>query len=152
MTAFRLELRRSRGLVLWLGITLFAYGGIMGLMHPILQENDDLMREYMTVFPKEFMAAFGMTGTLSDPGRLLHHVHRELVVADHRGRRRAAPGHASSRRRSRPRVPRPAAGDPHLAGPVPGGLDLDAGRGHGGAVPVRGAGDVGRRGGRRGTV
>ncbi len=68
MTAFRLELRRSRGLIVWLGITLLAYGGVMGLMHPIMRENDALMQEYMDIFPKEFMAAFGMTGALSDPG------------------------------------------------------------------------------------
>ena len=68
MTAFRLELRRSRGLVLWLGITMLVYGGIMGLMHPVLKQNDDLMRQYMEVFPKEFLAMFGMSGTLSDPG------------------------------------------------------------------------------------
>jgi ABC-2 type transport system permease protein len=68
MIAFRLELRRSRGLIVWLGITLLAYGGVMGLMHPIMRENDALIEQYMDVFPKEFMAAFGMTGVLSDPG------------------------------------------------------------------------------------
>ena len=26
------------------------------------------MRQYMETFPKEFLAAFGMTGVLSDPG------------------------------------------------------------------------------------
>jgi ABC-2 type transport system permease protein len=66
--AFRLELRRSRGLMVWLGLTLLAYGGVMGLMHPIMRENDALIQQYMDVFPKEFMAAFGMTGALSDPG------------------------------------------------------------------------------------
>ena len=68
MIAFRLELRRSRGLVLWLGITLLAYGGVMGLMHPVMRENDKLIEQYMEVFPKGFMAAFGMDGVLSDPG------------------------------------------------------------------------------------
>lgn len=68
MTTFRLEVRRSRGLMVWLGITLLAYGGLMGLMHPVLAQNDELMKEYLKVFPEGFMAAFGMTGTLSDPG------------------------------------------------------------------------------------
>ena len=68
MTAFRLELRRNRTLGLWLVITLAVYGGIMGLMYPILQANDELMSAYMETFPKEFLAAFGMTGLLSDPG------------------------------------------------------------------------------------
>jgi ABC-2 type transport system permease protein len=68
MTAFRLELRRSRTLLLWLGVTLLAYGGLMGLMHPIMRENDKLIEEYMDVFPEGFLAAFGMSGVLSDPG------------------------------------------------------------------------------------
>ena len=68
MTAFLLELRRNRSLTLWLAVTLVIYGGIMGLMYPILKDNDELMRQYMETFPKEFLAAFGMTGLLSDPG------------------------------------------------------------------------------------
>ena len=68
MITFRLELRRSRSLIVWLGITLLAYGGLMGLMHPIMRQNDALLKQYMDMFPKGFMAAFGMTGTLADPG------------------------------------------------------------------------------------
>lgn len=68
MTAFRLELRRCRSLAVWLAVSLAIYGAIMGLMYPIMKSNDDLMRQYMETFPKEFLAAFGMTGVLSDPG------------------------------------------------------------------------------------
>ncbi|OGO57226.1 MAG: hypothetical protein A2V85_07010 [Chloroflexi bacterium RBG_16_72_14] len=68
MIAFRLELRRSRGLIVWLGLTLFAYGGVMGLMHPFMRENDALIQQYMDAFPEGFAAAFGMNGILSDPG------------------------------------------------------------------------------------
>jgi ABC-2 type transport system permease protein len=68
MTALRLELRRCRSLALWLTIALAAYGAIMGAMYPVLKANDALMSEYMHTFPKEFLAAFGMTGVLSDPG------------------------------------------------------------------------------------
>ncbi len=68
MTAFRLELRRDRSILFWLVVVLLVYGGIMGAMYPILQDNDRLIQDYMKVFPKEFMAAFGMTGSLSDPG------------------------------------------------------------------------------------
>jgi ABC-2 type transport system permease protein len=68
MTAFRMELRRNRSLTLWLGLTLFGYGAIMGLMYPIMAESNALMQEYMKMFPEEFLAAFGMTGSLSDPG------------------------------------------------------------------------------------
>ncbi len=68
MTAFRLELRRCRSLALWLAVSLAVYGAIMGVMYPFLKSNDELMRQYMATFPKEFLAAFGMTGVLSDPG------------------------------------------------------------------------------------
>ena len=69
MIAFRLELRRSRGLLIWLCITLLAYGGLMGLMYPFMVENDALIRQYLDAFPKGMWAAFGMSGgTLSDPG------------------------------------------------------------------------------------
>ncbi len=45
-----------------------AYGAIMALMYPIMVENNALMTQYMETFPQEFLAAFGMTGSLSDPG------------------------------------------------------------------------------------
>lgn len=68
MIAFRLELRRNRSLMLWLAVVLVAYGAVMAVMYPILVANDKLIQAYMDAFPKEFMAAFGMTGLLSDPG------------------------------------------------------------------------------------
>ena len=68
MTALRLELRRNRSLAIWLAVSLGGYAAIMGLMYPILKANDALMLQYMNTFPKEFLAAFGMTGVLSDPG------------------------------------------------------------------------------------
>jgi ABC-2 type transport system permease protein len=68
MTAFRLELRRARSLAVWLAVSLAVYGAIMGVMYPVMKSNDALMTEYMRTFPKEFLAAFGMTGLLSDPG------------------------------------------------------------------------------------
>jgi len=68
MTAFRLEMRRNRSMLMWLGIVLLGYGALMGAMYPIMLENDELFSAYMETFPKEFLAAFGMTGLLSDPG------------------------------------------------------------------------------------
>jgi ABC-2 type transport system permease protein len=68
MTALRLELRRGRSLTLWLAVTMALYGAIMAAMYPIMVDNDALFRQYMETFPKEFLAAFGMTGSLSDPG------------------------------------------------------------------------------------
>ncbi len=68
MNAFRLELRRSRSLGVWLAVSVAVYGVIMGAMYPVLKANDDLMTQYVNTLPKEFLAAFGMTGVLSDPG------------------------------------------------------------------------------------
>jgi ABC-type transport system involved in multi-copper enzyme maturation permease subunit len=68
MTPFGLEMRRNRSLLVALVLLLVAYGGIMGLMYPILKDSGDQMRAYMEMFPKEFLAAFGMTGSLADPG------------------------------------------------------------------------------------
>jgi ABC-2 type transport system permease protein len=68
MTAFRLELRRSRSLAIWLAVVVAGYGATMGAMYPVLKANDALMSQYLQTFPKEFLAAFGMTGAMSDPG------------------------------------------------------------------------------------
>ncbi len=70
MTAltFRLELRRSRMITLWLAVVVLAYGGIIAAMFPILQDNSKLLEDYMKILPKELLAAFGMSGTLTDPG------------------------------------------------------------------------------------
>jgi ABC-2 type transport system permease protein len=65
---FRLELRRSRMVAFWMAVIVLAYGGIMAAMYPILEENAQAFEDYMAIFPKEFLAAFGMTGSLSDPG------------------------------------------------------------------------------------
>jgi ABC-2 type transport system permease protein len=66
--AFRMDLRRSRSVTAWLAILLAGYGAIMALMYPIMVDNDALFRQYMQTFPEEFLVAFGMTGSLSDPG------------------------------------------------------------------------------------
>ena len=70
MTAlsFRLELRRSRVLAVGLAVVVFVYGGVMAAFYPILVANTAAINDYMKLFPKEFMAAFGMTGSLADPG------------------------------------------------------------------------------------
>jgi ABC-2 type transport system permease protein len=68
MTAFRMELRRNRTLTIWLAVTMALYGAIIAAMYPVMVENDELFNAYMETFPQEFLAAFGMTGSLSDPG------------------------------------------------------------------------------------
>ena len=70
MTAlsFRLELRRSRVLAIGLVVVVLVYGGMIAAMYPILLANTAQIQDYMKLFPKELMAAFGMTGSLADPG------------------------------------------------------------------------------------
>lgn len=65
---FRLELRRSRMVAFWMAVIVLAYGGIIAAMYPILQENATALEDYMKIFPEGLMAAFGMTGSLVDPG------------------------------------------------------------------------------------
>jgi len=65
---FRLEMRRSRMVAFWMAVIVLAYGGIIAAMYPILQENATALEDYMKIFPEELMAAFGMTGSLVDPG------------------------------------------------------------------------------------
>jgi ABC-2 type transport system permease protein len=66
--AFRLEMRRSRLVAFWLAVIVLAYGGIIAAMYPILQDNAKALEDYMKIFPEELMAAFGMSGSLVDPG------------------------------------------------------------------------------------
>ena len=68
MTALGLELRRNRSLAIWLVVAMGAYGAVMGAMYPFMVENNAVFESYMEAFPPEFLAAFGMTGSLSDPG------------------------------------------------------------------------------------
>ena len=55
-------------LAIWLAVTVLAYGGIVAAMYPILQDNAKAFEDYMKIFPQEFLAAFGMTRSLADPG------------------------------------------------------------------------------------
>jgi ABC-2 type transport system permease protein len=64
----RLELRRSRSLTGWLIIVLFGYGAFLAALFPTIKENAARIEEYISIYPREFMEAFGMTGSLADPG------------------------------------------------------------------------------------
>ena len=68
MVALRLELRRARGLILWLSVITVAYGATIAIFWPIMRDNAALLGDYMKLFPQGFLAAFGMEGSLADPG------------------------------------------------------------------------------------
>jgi ABC-2 type transport system permease protein len=68
IASFLLDLRRSRSLVLWSAIIVAAYAGTMALFYPIMVENTALLDEYLDLFPEGFLIAFGMSGSLAEPG------------------------------------------------------------------------------------
>ena len=70
-TALRLELRRSRTLVLWLGIVTAAYAGFITVFYTNVVENAEAFEEMLALYPKELMAAFGIEGNFADPGTFL---------------------------------------------------------------------------------
>jgi ABC-2 type transport system permease protein len=66
--AFRLEMRRNRTLLLWLAVIALGYGAMLSVFYPVFRDNSKFVDQYLSLFPKEFLAAFGMEGSLSDPG------------------------------------------------------------------------------------
>lgn len=72
MTALRLDLRRGRMLVLWMGLVSVLYAGIMVLFYPTILDNAAAFEDMMKIYPRELMAAFGIVGSLGDPGVFLN--------------------------------------------------------------------------------
>ncbi len=70
--AFRLELRRGRMLVLWTGAVAALYAGGITLFYPTILANAADFEKLMEVYPKELMAAFGITGSLAAQGTFLN--------------------------------------------------------------------------------
>ncbi len=66
--AFWLELRRSRQLALWLGVVIVFYAGFCAVVYPYLRDSTAQLDEYLKVYPKDVLAAFGMEGSIADPG------------------------------------------------------------------------------------
>lgn len=66
--AVRLEVRRNRSLVLWLGLVTFAYAGTMAAFYPITRDNAAALQNYLDLFPEALRAAFGISGSLGNPG------------------------------------------------------------------------------------
>jgi beta-exotoxin I transport system permease protein len=71
ISAFRLDLRRSRTLVLWVGLVAALYAGFITAFYPTVVANAADFEKMLEVYPKEIMAAFGITGSLGDPGIFL---------------------------------------------------------------------------------
>lgn len=63
-----LEFRRARGLLVWLVIIAVAYGGLLSGFYPTIRANAAKMQDFMNIYPAAFRSAFGMEGSLADPG------------------------------------------------------------------------------------
>ena len=70
--AFRLEFRRGRMLVVWVGLVSMLYAGIITAFYPTILENAADFEKMLSIYPKELMAAFGITGNLGDPGTFIN--------------------------------------------------------------------------------
>jgi ABC-2 type transport system permease protein len=71
-TAIRLELRRSRTLVLWLGIITGAYAGFITIFYSNVVDNAAAFEDLLKLYPRELMAAFGLeANNFADPGVFL---------------------------------------------------------------------------------
>ncbi len=70
-TALRLELRRSRTLLLWLGIVTAAYAGFITVFYTNVVDNAAAFEDVLKLYPKELMAAFGIEANFADPGVFL---------------------------------------------------------------------------------
>jgi hypothetical protein len=72
IAAFRMELRRGRMLVLWTGIVAVLYAGGITLFYPTILKNAAEFEKLLEIYPKELMAAFGIEGSIGDPGTFLN--------------------------------------------------------------------------------
>jgi ABC-2 type transport system permease protein len=70
--SFRLDVRRSRTLMLWLGLVAALYAGGITLFYPTILENAAEFEKMLAIYPRELMAAFGISGSLGDPGVFLN--------------------------------------------------------------------------------
>ncbi len=119
-------------LVLWVGLVAILYAGGITLFYPTILENAAEYEKLLEIYPKELMAAFGIEGSLGDPGTFLNSYVFQflwpLVAA-------IAAILAGDARRSRrgERVPGPAALDPPAAAALPDGGDRRSGGGAHGA-------------------
>lgn len=70
--AFRLEIRRGRMLVLWVGLVAVLYAGGITLFYPTVLDSAAEFEQMLKVYPKELLAAFGITGSIGDPGTFIN--------------------------------------------------------------------------------
>jgi putative exporter of polyketide antibiotics len=71
VTAFLLELRRSRTLLVSLVIVTGLYAGFITVFYTNVAENAKAFEDLLKLYPKELMVAFGIEGNFADPAVFL---------------------------------------------------------------------------------
>ena len=69
--AFLLELRRSRTLLISLGVVTALYAGFITVFYTNVAENAKAFEDLLKLYPKELMVAFGIEGNFADPAVFL---------------------------------------------------------------------------------
>lgn len=70
--ALRLELRRDAQLILWVGLVAILYAGGITLFYPTILASAEEYEKLLEIYPKELMAAFGIEGSIGDPGTFIN--------------------------------------------------------------------------------
>ena len=70
--AFQLDLRRSVPTLGWIAIVSVGYAAIITAFYPTIIDNAKAYEEMMKLYPKELLAAFGISGGLGDPGTFVN--------------------------------------------------------------------------------
>jgi beta-exotoxin I transport system permease protein len=71
-TAFRLDLRRSRTLIISVAIVTAAYAGFISIFYTNVAENAAQFEQLLEAYPKELLVAFGLSeGSFADPAIFL---------------------------------------------------------------------------------
>ncbi len=59
---FRKAFRDIRGTALWYAVGVAAYGFVIALFWPVVEENEQILQQLIAVFPESLKNAFGITG------------------------------------------------------------------------------------------
>ena len=65
-TPFGLDLRRSRALLVWLGVFTAAYAGFITVFYTNVAENAEEFEKLLDVYPKELLIAFGIEANFAE--------------------------------------------------------------------------------------
>ncbi len=79
----RLELRRSRGLALWLAVLSFLYSLVIALVYPAMTESMAFIDEFLAKVPKGLLVSVGIDASFSDPG-VYYTSNVGILIATHR--------------------------------------------------------------------